>query len=53
LPWVSGSGVLAPMALALGLDDTAAVREPIESRRSEALGAEHLGPRLEGQVRHG
>ena len=35
----SGLGVLEPVALALGLDDAAAVGEPVESREPPGSGA--------------
>ena len=46
----SSLGVLEPVALALGLDDVAAVSEPVEGRPGEALGAEDFCPGLEGQI---
>jgi len=42
---------LEAVALTLGLDDPAAVREPVERGSGEPLGTEHLGPRFEGKVR--
>jgi hypothetical protein len=45
-----GLGVTQAVALSLGLDDLAAVREPVEGRAGEALRSEHLGPGREGQV---
>jgi hypothetical protein len=46
----SGPGILEPVALALGLDDVAAVVEPVKRRPGEALGAEDLCPGLEGEI---
>ena len=43
-------GVLQAVAFALGLQDVAAVREPIEGRPGQPLAAQHLGPVLERQV---
>ena len=44
------SSVSEAAALALGLNDPAMVREPVERRPRESFRAEHLGPRLERQV---
>ena len=50
-PPLSSAGVAEAKALALGLEDVAAVREAVEGGSGEPFAAEHLGPLLEGQVR--
>jgi len=45
------AGLPEAEALALGLEDGAAVREPVECGSSEPFSAEHLGLLFEGQVR--
>ena len=50
---VSAGTVLAlfePVTLAVHLEDVNVVGETIEQRASEALGGEHTGPLIEGQV---
>jgi hypothetical protein len=49
-PPTSPLGVLEPVALALGLQNVAAVREPVQRRACEPFAAENVGPVLEGQV---
>ncbi len=39
-------GILEPVALALGLDDPTAMREPVERPFGEAFGAQYLGPAI-------
>ena len=41
---------MEPVALAFGLDDAAAVGEPVEGGAGESFGSEDLGPGFEGQV---
>jgi hypothetical protein len=50
-PPTSPLGVLEPVALALGLQNVAAVSKPVQRRAGEPFAAENLGPVLEGQVR--
>ena len=47
----ASAGVSQSVAFALGFQDMAAVREPVERSASEPLAAEYLGPVLEWQVR--
>ena len=42
---------MEPIALALGLQNVAAVGEPVQRYAGEPFTAENLGPVLEGQVR--
>src|ERR1035437_879866 len=42
--------VLEPEAVAIELEDVNVVSKAIEQRASEALGGEHAGPLVEGQV---
>ena len=44
------SAVLEPEAVAVHFEDMYVVGEAIEQRAGEALGAEHTGPLIEGQV---
>ena len=57
--WVVGSvssrgltpaALVEPVALAIHLEDVDVVGEAVEERAGEALGAEHLGPFVEGQI---
>jgi len=45
-----GFGVVESVAFAFGLDDAAAVGEPVERCSGQTFGAEHFGPRLERQI---
>ena len=47
---LAATSVLETVALAAGLEDVAAMRQPVECRARESLAAEHLGPILERQV---
>ena len=42
--------MLEPEAVTVHLEDMDVVREAVEQRAGEALGAEHTGPLVEGQV---
>ena len=57
--WVVGSvssrgltpaALVEPVAVTVHLEDVDVVGEAIEERAGEALGAEHLGPFVEGQI---
>ena len=50
-PALPSPGIFEPVALALRLEDVAAVREAVEGGPCEPLAAEHLGPLLEGEIR--
>jgi hypothetical protein len=50
-PSSSPLGVLQTVALALRLQNVAAVREPVQRRSREPFAAQDFGPVLEGQVR--
>ena len=50
-PSLPPAGIPEAEALALRLEDVAAVREAVEGGSREPLAAEDLGPLLEGQVR--
>ena len=41
---LAATSVLETVALAAGLEDVAAMRQPVECRARESLAAEHLGP---------
>ena len=46
----AGFSVVESVAFAFGLDDAAAVGEPVEGCAGESFGAEHFGPGLEREV---
>ena len=46
----SGAALAEPVAVAVHLEDVDVVGQPVEQRAGEALGAEGLGPFVEGQV---
>ena len=47
---LSGSAVGEAIALAVHLEDADVVGQPVEQCAGEALGAEGLGPFIEGQI---
>mgnify|MGYP001078667888 CR=1 FL=1 len=44
------AALIEPEALAVHLQDVDVVRQPVEQRARQPLGAEHLGPFVERQV---